>query len=113
MSVPNHLSVVREARARYAAIMPTSKKRGFAITNAVAYALRGEGAGLVSKPNGSNVQGYSADVLMHRDGTAIRRRVLQGRLARPESRRSALLADRRQTCDSCPRQGRPKWGDPA
>lgn len=41
----------------------------FQITKRVAWALRNEGAGLLSKPAGNNCEGYSVDYLVYQDGT--------------------------------------------
>jgi hypothetical protein len=42
----------------------------FAITKRVAWALRGEGAGLLSKPAGNNCEGYSVDYIVYPDGSS-------------------------------------------
>lgn len=44
---------------------------GFAITQRVAWQLRGTGAGLLSKPSGSNCQGFSTDIIAYADGRIV------------------------------------------
>jgi len=39
----------------------------FAITRRVAWGLRDQGAGLLSKPSGNNCEGYATDIVMFRD----------------------------------------------
>ena len=41
---------------------------GFQITKRVAWALRGEGAGLLDKPSGNNSGGYAVDIVAYPDG---------------------------------------------
>jgi len=43
----------------------------FAITKRVAWALKGEGAGVLSKPSGNNCDGYAVDIIMYPDGRAF------------------------------------------
>lgn len=43
----------------------------FEITKRVAWLLRGEGWGLIRKPEGNNCDGYSVDCLIHLDRTVV------------------------------------------
>jgi hypothetical protein len=43
----------------------------FQITRRVAWALRDEGAGLLSKPSGNNCEGFAVDVIVYKDGTWV------------------------------------------
>jgi hypothetical protein len=43
----------------------------FSITKRVAWRLRSEGAGLLSKPGGNNCEGYSVDYVTYPDGSGI------------------------------------------
>jgi hypothetical protein len=43
----------------------------FQITKRVAWALRAEGAGLLSKPGGNNCDGFAVDIVMYADGAAF------------------------------------------
>jgi hypothetical protein len=43
----------------------------FEITRRVAWALRGEGLGLLVKPGGENCDGFAAGYLVYRDGTGV------------------------------------------
>lgn len=43
----------------------------FQITKRVAWALRAQGAGLLSKPSGNNCEGYAVDIVMFPDGTGV------------------------------------------
>lgn len=68
MPIPNHLDVVKAARAKYASL--SGPARAGAIVNQVAWDLRGEGAGTYYKPAGDNFNARSLDVIIyqHRDG---------------------------------------------
>lgn len=67
----NHKDVVEREKAKLvAAGADLSGPCGaFSITKAVAWALRGEGAGLLDKPSGNNCQGYSVDIVAYKDGS--------------------------------------------
>lgn len=43
----------------------------FAITKRVAWALRDEGAGLLSKPTGNNCEGFATDIVAYRSGQIV------------------------------------------
>lgn len=43
----------------------------FAITKRVAWALKGEGAGVLSKPSGNNCDGFATDIILYPDGRAF------------------------------------------
>ena len=64
------LDVVQQARNRYDG-MPPGPKRAFSIVNAIAWALRGDGAGLFEDTSGSHYNGCSLDVLIYRSGHMI------------------------------------------
>jgi len=43
----------------------------FAITKRVAWALRGQGAGLLDKPGGNQCEGFATDIVMFPDGSLV------------------------------------------
>lgn len=72
-TIPNHLDVVTR-------IINDLKQQGanlngpcgaFQITDRVAWELRSEGAGILSKPTGNNCQGFSTDVIVYKDGRIL------------------------------------------
>lgn len=73
MEIPNHLNIVKSVKADLVMRhVPLGGPCGaFEITKGVAWQLRGEGAGLLSKPEGNNCQGYSTDIVCYPDGTII------------------------------------------
>lgn len=66
----DHTDVVAAVKA---SLEPTNNLQtpcgAFKITKRVAWALRGEGAGLLKKPNGNNCEGFSVDIICYPDGT--------------------------------------------
>jgi hypothetical protein len=64
--IPNHLDVVKTARARYADL--AGPKRAHHVVNAVAWTLRHEGAGLLFKRSGSQFNDRSLDVIIFSEG---------------------------------------------
>jgi hypothetical protein len=64
ISIPNHLDVVKEARARYAD--KSGPERAGLICNCVAWKLRNEGAGTFYKPSGDNWNQRSMDVIIYK-----------------------------------------------
>lgn len=64
--MPDHLAYVRQAREEYDHV-PASVERGWLVTNR-ACELCGENFGLLSKPSGTNWNGYSIDCLMRATG---------------------------------------------
>ena len=65
-TIPNHIDVVKAARARYAAL--AGPERAHRIVNAVAWELRDEGAGLFLKTGGTRFADRSIDVIIFRGG---------------------------------------------
>jgi hypothetical protein len=65
-TIPNHIDVVRAARARYAAL--AGPERAHRIVNAVAWELRDEGAGLFLKTGGTRFADRSIDVIIFKGG---------------------------------------------
>ena len=63
-TIPDHLDVVKEARTRYDRL--TGPRRAHHIVNAVAWALRNEGAGLFFKRTGTQYNERSLDVLIYK-----------------------------------------------
>jgi hypothetical protein len=66
MPIPNHLNVVKAARARYA--NKSGPERAHLVVNAVAWQLRDEGAGLFFKPGGTQFKQRSLDVIIFKEG---------------------------------------------
>ncbi len=64
--ISDHLDVVKSARTRYDLL--TGPRRAHHIVNAVAWALRDEGAGLFFKRSGSQFNERSLDVIIYREG---------------------------------------------
>lgn len=69
-TIPNHLDIVTK-------IINDLKQQGvnlngpcgaFQITDRVAWELRSEGAGILSKPTGNNCQGFSTDIVVYKNG---------------------------------------------
>lgn len=60
--VPNHLDVVTRMRAKYAHL--SGNHRAYTVTNASAWELRNEGAGLFYKPSGNNYNSRNVNVLV-------------------------------------------------
>ena len=69
-----------ESAAFVAAVKAQLKAKGvdlsgpcgaFAITKRVAWGLRANGAGLLSKPGGNNCEGFAVDIVCFRDGRAF------------------------------------------
>jgi hypothetical protein len=65
-TIPNHIDVVKAARARYAAL--AGPERAHRIVNAVAWELREEGAGLFLKTGGTRFADRSIDVIIFKSG---------------------------------------------
>ena len=65
-TIPNHLDVVKAARARYDSL--TGPERAHRIVNAVAWKLRDEGAGLFLKTGGTRFADRSLDVIIFKGG---------------------------------------------
>ena len=65
-TIPNHLDVVKAARARYDSL--TGPERAHRIVNAVAWELRDEGAGLFLKTGGARFADRSIDVIIFKGG---------------------------------------------
>jgi hypothetical protein len=65
-TIPNHIDVVKAARARYAAL--AGPERAHRIVNAVAWELRDEGAGLFLKTGGTRFADRSIDVIIFKGG---------------------------------------------
>ena len=65
-TIPNHLDIVKAARARYAAL--AVPERAHRIVNAVAWELRDEGAGLFLKTGGTRFADRSIDVIIFKGG---------------------------------------------
>src|SRR5687768_5454832 len=65
-TIPNHLDVVKAARARYAHL--SGPERAHRVVNAVAWALREEGAGLFLKTSGTQFAERSLDVIIFKEG---------------------------------------------
>jgi hypothetical protein len=65
-AIPNHLDVVKAARARYANL--SGPERAHRIVNAVAWDLRDEGAGLFLKTGGTQFKQRSLDIIIFREG---------------------------------------------
>jgi hypothetical protein len=65
-TIPNHLDVVKAARARYEAL--AGPERAHRIVNAVAWELRDEGAGLFLKTGGTRFADRSLDVIIFKGG---------------------------------------------
>jgi hypothetical protein len=65
-AIPNHLDVVKAARARYA--NKSGPERAYLVVNAVAWQLRDEGAGLFFKPGGTQFKQRSLDVIIFKEG---------------------------------------------
>lgn len=56
-----------KARLQAAGVPLNGPCGAFAITKQVAWDLRHSGAGLLSKPNGNNCDGYATDIIAYRD----------------------------------------------
>jgi hypothetical protein len=65
-TIPNHIDVVKAARARYEAL--EGPERAHRIVNAVAWELREEGAGLFLKTGGTQFADRSLDVIIFKTG---------------------------------------------
>ena len=65
-TIPNHIDVVKAARARYEALQ--GPERAHRIVNAVAWELREEGAGLFLKTGGARFADRSLDVIIFKSG---------------------------------------------
>jgi hypothetical protein len=65
-TIPNHLDVVKAARARYEVL--AGPERAHRIVNAVAWELRDEGAGLFLKTGGTRFADRSIDVIIFKSG---------------------------------------------
>ena len=65
-TIPNHIDVVKAARARYATL--SGPERAHRIVNAVAWNLRDEGAGLFLKTGGTQFKQRSLDIIMFKEG---------------------------------------------
>jgi hypothetical protein len=65
-TIPNHLDIVKTARARYDAL--EGPERAHRIVNAVAWELRDEGAGLFLKTGGTRFADRSLDVIIFKGG---------------------------------------------
>ena len=65
-TIPNHLDVVKAARARFAAL--SGPERAHRIVNAVAWELREEGAGLLFKSGGTRFADRALDIIIFKDG---------------------------------------------
>jgi hypothetical protein len=65
-TIPNHIDVVKAARARYDAL--AGPERAHRIVNAVAWELRHEGAGLFLKTGGTRFADRSLDVIIFKGG---------------------------------------------
>ena len=65
-TIPNHLDVVKAARARYQTL--AGPERAHRIVNAVAWELRDEGAGLFLKTGGTRFADRSLDVIIFKGG---------------------------------------------
>ncbi len=65
-TIPNHLDVVKAARARYQTL--AGPERAQRIVNAVAWELRDEGAGLFLKTGGTRFADRSLDVIIFKGG---------------------------------------------
>ena len=65
-TIPNHIDVVKQPRARYEALR--GPERAHRIVNAVAWALREEGAGLFLKTGGTRFADRSLDVIIFKSG---------------------------------------------
>jgi|SRR4051812_29953142 len=65
-TIPNHLDLVRAARARFAAL--SGPERAHRIVNAVAWELREDGAGLLFKSAGTQFADRALDIVMFKDG---------------------------------------------
>ena len=70
-TIPNHQDTVAAVKAALSAqgANLSGPCGAFAITKAVAWVLRSEGAGLLAKPSGNNCEGYAVDIVMYPDGT--------------------------------------------
>ena len=66
----SHPDVVAAVKAELVAkgITLSGECGAFAITKRVAWQLRGEGAGLLDKPGGSNCQGFATDIIAYPGG---------------------------------------------
>lgn len=66
----SHSDVVASVKSLLAAqgVSLADSCGAFQITKHVAWALRGEGAGLLDKPSGNNCQGYAVDIIAYPDG---------------------------------------------
>lgn len=65
-TIPNHLDVVKAARARFAAL--SGPERAHRIVNAVAWELREDGAGLLFKSAGTRFADRALDIIIFKDG---------------------------------------------
>jgi hypothetical protein len=65
-----HVDVVARIKAELEArgVSLVGPCGAFAITRRVAWALRAEGAGLLSKPAGNNCEGFATDIICYPDG---------------------------------------------
>jgi hypothetical protein len=65
-----HVDVVARIKAELEArgVSLVGPCGAFAITRRVAWALRAEGAGLLSKPGGNNCEGFATDIICYPDG---------------------------------------------
>lgn len=68
-----HLRAIRDIKA--ALVAKGTDLSGpcgaFEITKRVAWALKGEGAGVLSKPSGNNCDGFATDIILYPDGRAF------------------------------------------
>lgn len=73
MQGDNHRDVVERIKGELEArgVWLEGACGAFEITKRVAWALRDEGAGLLSKPAGNNCAGYSVDHIVYRNGQGV------------------------------------------
>jgi len=69
----DHTDVVRHVKAdlEQRGVSLVGPCGAFEITRRVAWALRAEGAGLLSKPGGNMCREYATDIVAYRDGTIV------------------------------------------
>jgi hypothetical protein len=65
-TIPNHIDIVKAARARYEELQ--GPERAHRIVNAVAWELRDEGAGLFLKTGGTRFADRSLDIIIFQTG---------------------------------------------
>src|SRR5258706_3387516 len=72
-SAQNHTDVVTAVKAELQAHGQdlAGPCGAFQITKRVAWRLRSEGAGLLSKPSGNNCDGYAVDYVTYPDGSGV------------------------------------------